>query len=102
MSTYTEQVGCEGPSRLQTQVHVGGIDEGTAAKTNEQSTYGKNVVGLVREIVEGLEGIDGEVVQVLGVQRLDALDFKVLLVVASEGRSVECILLLREHGAVLN
>lgn len=62
LSTYTEQVGCEGPSRLQTQVDVGGIDEGTAAKTDEQSTDGKDVVGLIGKIVEGLEGIDGKVI----------------------------------------
>lgn len=61
------------------------------------------MLALGREIVERLKRIDGKVVVVLMVNRLDALDIEVLLVViASEGGSAEGILFLGVRGAIVN
>jgi hypothetical protein len=77
--TYTEQVGSESPSRLETQIDVGGVHEGTAAKPNEEGTEGENDVTLVWQIVEGLKRIEGEVVHMLIVDGLDTLHLELLL-----------------------
>jgi hypothetical protein len=63
--TYTEQVGSESPSCLETKIDVGGVHEGTAAKPNEEGTEGENDVTLVWQIVEGLERIECEVIHVI-------------------------------------
>ena len=84
-TTYAEQVGSEGPSGLETQVDVGGIDEGTAAETDEEGTKGQDVLALFWEIVEGLERVEGEIIVMLDVERLDALHFEILLVDITRG-----------------
>jgi hypothetical protein len=57
MKAYSEEVGGECPSGLQTQVNVGRIDERTAAQADEDGTNGENTAGLIRKIVERSERI---------------------------------------------
>jgi hypothetical protein len=99
--TYAEQVGRKCPSRLETEIDVGGVHKSTAAKTDEQRTDGEDVLSLGGQVVERLERVESEVIVVLEIQRLDALDFEVLFVVGGVRvcRRVECVFLFRVCGA---
>lgn len=72
-NTYTEQVGGESPSGLETQINIGGIHECTTAQPHKDGTNGQDALRFVWEVVEGDKWVNMD--NVLPVQVLLILGF---------------------------
>jgi hypothetical protein len=100
--THAEEIGSEGPSGLEAEVDVGGVDESTAAETHEDGADGEDAVGLVWQIVEGDEGVAEEAGWVILVDLLGVGELVLLLVGVFGGPvvgRVEGVLHLGQWGA---